>query len=216
MYYDRTEAGQKLAFALQQYKGDQTIIMALPRGGVVVAAEVAKALDAPLELIIVRKIVHPDYPEYAVGSITDEGETIFEGTTPAINGRWLEKAESDAKNTIAYRKKFYYGNDIVPRSVRNKNVIIVDDGIATGLTMRAAVAALRKKRPTSIVVAVPVASQSGFNMIHRLVDEIVVLDNPKDFLGFVGAHYTHFDQVTDEEVYTILQEVEYAVHRKAT
>jgi predicted phosphoribosyltransferase len=214
MFYDRLEAGKKLAASLEKYNADETIVFALPRGGAVLGAEVAKSFGVPLELILVRKIVDPENPEYALGAVTESGEAIYpQGMQRESWSKWLKEAETNAHQAIDYRKRLYYGTDKVVHEVRGNTVIIVDDGMATGLSMKAAITAIKKYKPGFIIVAVPVASQSAFSEVEPLVDDLIVLEKPKDFLGFVGAHYVHFDQVTDEEVHTILQEAEYVVQR---
>lgn len=200
MFSDRIEAGEKLAEALTDYRQDPAVIvLALPRGGVVVAAGVAERLGVPLEIMVVRKIGAPENPEYAIGAITECGETVFnEAEQTHLNNRWLkneikkEMAESD-RRVKAYR----HGTAMV--NFENKTVIVVDDGLATGLTMKAAIQSVKKFKPGKVIVAVPVAAKDAVSEIKRMVDEVVVLQIP-EFFGAVGQFYKSFPQVSDHEV----------------
>ncbi len=179
--------------------------MALPRGGVVLAAEVAKSLQAPLGLVLVRKIGHPSYAEYAIGAIAENNVAVYnKQEINTIDKTWLKSAEATARELINQRRKIYYGQDATTPAVGNKDVIIVDDGIATGLTMEAAVRSVRNKHPKQIIIAVPVASTESVERLQGLADQMIVLDKPEDFLGAVGSHYQEFDQVDDQEVRTLL------------
>ncbi len=207
-YLNRQDAGQQLAKALRRFQRDNVVVLALPRGGVVLGAEVARELGTPLGLVLVRKIGHPSNPEYAVGAVAEDERPIYDkGGIATIDKRWLTQAEASARAIIAHRRKYYYGEDLTPPDIAGKTVIIVDDGIATGLTMEAAVLAVRRKRPKRIVVAIPVAASGSVKKIRDIADEVLVLDNPDNFLGAVGAHYRHFEQIDDEEVRKLLREV---------
>ncbi len=214
MFKDRVDAGQQLAQELRQYGGDDTVILALARGGAAVGAEVAKVLRSPLGLLLVRKIAHPKNPEYALGAIADNGDPVYNyDELSDVESDWLREAEADARKLLRYRQKFYYGKDTKPVDITGKFVIIVDDGMATGLSIDAAVKTVKDKQPTGIIVAVPVASAVSVAHIKRQVTDVVVLTDPNTFLGYVGAHYKSFNQVTDEEVYTILREVQHVLQR---
>lgn len=205
MYADRQEAGRKLARALGNYKGQDTVVLALPRGGIVLGAEVADVLGAPLDVVLVRKIGHPYSPEYAIGAVVrGEEPVVSEDESP--DEAWLKKAAADEQQVNESRYDLYYGDEYEPVPLKNKTVIIVDDGIATGLTMEAAVQAVRRRGASRVVVAVPVAPDDSLAHLETLADEVVVLDDPKDFLGSVGAHYQEFKQVDDEEVRALLRE----------
>lgn len=213
-YLNRQDAGKRLAQVLRHFKGKDTVVLALPRGGIVLGAEVARVLYAPLGLVLVRKIGHPLAPEYAIGAIAEDESPVYNRNESAgIEPAWLKQAEANARELIEHRRKLYYGDDFAPPEVRAKTVILVDDGIATGLTMEAAVQAMRNKQPKKIIVAVPVASVESVDKLQPIADEVVVLDNPADFLDAVGAHYIEFDQVEDEEVKTLLREVNYDLHK---
>lgn len=209
LYESRQQAGQYLAEKLMHFKnGEDVVVLALPRGGVVLGAEVAHALQAPLGVVLVRKIGHPSDPEYAIGAIAENDSPIYDKyELHDIDKAWLKQAETDARQLIENRRKLYYGEGSGPPSCENKTVILVDDGIATGLTMRVAIQAIRKQKPKQIVVAVPVAPLDTTQNLQEYADQIIVLDKPENFRGSVGAHYEQFEQVDDEEVIRLLKEV---------
>lgn len=215
-YIDRHDAGQRLAEALRRFAGSDVVVLALPRGGVVLGAEVAKELEAPLDVVLVRKISHPSSPEYAIGAIVEDEPPVYnENEAAAIDDGWLTRAEAAARQLIERRRKLYYSQDLPPPGIAGKTVIIVDDGIATGLTMEAAVRAVRNKHPKQIVVAVPVASAESVTELEGLADEVIVLDKPESFIGAVGSHYLEFEQVDDKEVKELLWEANYGLRKGA-
>ncbi len=207
IFKDRTDAGQKLAVALKQYKNAaDTLILALPRGGVVVGFEVAKTLNLPLDIVVPRKIGAPGNPEFAIGAITETGEGIFDETTIATYGisqEYLDATIQKEKIEAERRLKLYRGTR-PPLDLKNKTVLIVDDGLATGLTMRAAIKTVKQYGANKIVVAVPVTPPDTAELIKKEVDELIYLDAPILF-GAVGAFYEEFAQTTDEEVVELLQ-----------
>jgi len=216
-YINREDAGRRLAQVLRHFKGKDTVVLALPRGGIVLGAEVSKELKAPLGLVLVRKIGHPSYSEYAIGAVAEGEKPVYnENEVATIDEEWLKEAEASARKLIEHRHELYYGENLTPPEVEDKVVILVDDGIATGLTMESAVRAVRNKKAKRIIVAVPVASRESVDTLDSMADEVVVLDEPEDFLGAVGAHYQEFEQVDDEEVRTLLREVNNHVHQTAS
>lgn len=203
-FKDRVEAGQKLAAALGKYKEEKVVVYAIPRGGVVVGYEIAKALAAPLDVVITRKIGHPLFPEYAVCVIAEDGDMLCnEGEAAALNKEWLQE-EAEKEQREAMRRRKVYGAGREPLSPRGKIAIIVDDGIATGLTFLLAIRQLRLLEPKRIVAAIPVAPQEVAQIIKKEADELVALHIPRVYLGAVGAYYDEFDQVEDEEVIKLL------------
>lgn len=206
IFVNRAEAGKRLAHALQKYSGEETVVLALPRGGVVLGAEVAEALHAALGVVVVRKIGHPSDAEFALGAVADGQPAVYEqAEIKQTDKAWLEHAEKEARNVIHAREALYFKKS-QPPEVAGKTVILVDDGIATGFTMLAALKAVRGANPARVIIAVPISSPEAAQLFRQQADEFVVLDNPDNFVGAVGAHYEQFDQVTDEEVAAYLAE----------
>jgi predicted phosphoribosyltransferase len=205
---DRRDGGRTLAAMLSVYKNrSDTIVLALPRGGVPVAFEVAKALNAPLEVFLVRKLGVPGQEELAFGAIASGGITVFnEALVKALklSNFSIEKIIENEEKELERREKLYRSKRGKIR-LEGKNVIIVDDGLATGATMRAAVAAVRSLKPRQMIVAVPVASKDTCDDMNRKSDQLCVCSiNPEPFYG-VGMWYRNFDQTTDEEVIELLE-----------
>ena len=205
MFLDRTDAGKRLAQALLQYKREPVVVYALPRGGVVLGVEVARALDAPLDLIVVRKIGHPLSPEYAIGAVAEDGYVVTDPVEIAtIDRRWVVRA-AEAELREARRRRTLFLRGRSPVDVREKTAIIVDDGLATGLTMQAAIHEVRNRGPRRVVVAVPVAAAETVNKIRPEVDDQIILYIPPGFFGAVGSFYQRFEQVSDEEVPALIK-----------
>lgn len=205
MFADRVEAARQLAVVLSQRDVKQPVVLALPRGGVVLGAVLAAELSAPLGLVLVRKIGHPYSPEYAVGAVAeDEPPLLNEAEAAALDPQWLKTATSQARQLIKQRRQRYYGGD-TPTPITGKTAIVVDDGIATGLTMMAAVRSLKRRGANRIIVAVPVAPADSIKAVQSLADEVIVLLPPSRFLGAVGNHYRDFPQVEDAEVKRLLK-----------
>ncbi len=205
-FADRTEAGQRLAKALSAYAGRQDLlVLALPRGGVPVAWEVAQALGAELDLMIVRKLGVPWQPELALGAIASRGARVLNQdvvSTLGLSEQAIEEIVRKEAQELARRERAYRGERPFPE-VYGRTVILVDDGLATGATMRAAVAALKQLQPTAIVVAVPVAPPETVAKLREEVDEVVCLATPENFYA-VGQWYVDFSQISDEEVRKLL------------
>ncbi|MBI2640664.1 MAG: endolytic transglycosylase MltG [Candidatus Sungbacteria bacterium] len=206
IFKNRREAGEKLAQALAKYKtAADTIILALPRGGVVVGYEVSKELGLPLDIVVPRKIGAPGNPEYAVGAITETGEGVFnEDETRHIDQEWLVREIEKEKKEAERRLKLYRGDKPYP-DVTGRIVILVDDGIATGFTMRAAIKSVRVKNPQKIIVAVPHGAADSLAQLRKEADEVIALEEP-EWYGAVGAFYEEFGQTSDEEVIALLQD----------
>jgi predicted phosphoribosyltransferase len=204
-FRDREQAGRALAGALEQYRNSSVILYALPRGGVVVGAVVAQELGAPLELVIARKVGHPFSAEYAIGALTEQGPLVMDARVAAgIDEEWLVSAVARERQEARRRRERYAGNRAW-RTPGERIVLLVDDGMATGLTMLAAVRELKQHQPKRVVVAVPVASPEAVEMVQQEVDEVVALVVPSFGFASVGAYYDEFDQVSDEEVIEILK-----------
>ena len=202
-FKNRSEAGKKLAAALANYKDRQPVILALPRGGVPVAAEVAAAFNAPLDLILVRKIGVPFQTELAMGAVVDGGTPIIVRNEDVIRQAGIDESDFAAVceselAEIERRRRRYLGNrDRV--NVEGRVTIVIDDGIATGATMRAALRATRMRNPKKLILAVPVAPTETIAELRDEVDEIVCLEQ-HEFFGAIGFYYSDFRQISDDEV----------------
>lgn len=205
-FQDRLDAGEKLADILaKKYSGVPGAVYALPRGGVAVGMPIARRLHMPLDLAIARKIGHPRQPEYAIGAVTEHGEPIVNPyEVEHIDRHWLER-EVEAEREEARRRHDAYLGGRPPATATGKTAILVDDGIATGLTVRAAIQEMRRQQPAKLVVAVPVVPADTAAALAREVDDVVAVDIPQNYLGAVGAYYRDFHQITDEEVIELLQ-----------
>lgn len=208
MFKDRVDAGKQLADKLQKYSGADTIVFAIPRGGVVIGYEVAVALNAPLEVIIPRKIGAPGQPELAIGAIGDGISVLDEQTIRYldVSEKYIHEEIERQRREVERRWQFYRGDKPFP-DISNKTVLLVDDGIATGYTTMAAARALRKKNPGKLVLAVPVAPPDSVQRLRPEVDELIVLETP-DMFHAVSAWYEEFPQTSDEEVIALLQRAE--------
>ncbi|KKW19899.1 MAG: hypothetical protein UY63_C0005G0082 [Parcubacteria group bacterium GW2011_GWA2_51_10] len=205
MFRDRRDAGEQLAKKLEKYRGTGAVLLALPRGGVVLASSIARSLGLPLDIAIVRKIGHPGNPEYAAGAVDENGTTLWNESAKAfIDPQWL-KGETERQMNEAKRRSALYraGKPALP--LASKVVILIDDGAATGLSMRLAVKVVEKQNPARVVVALPVAAEDTAQSLSQEADELVMLEPPAEFLGAVGAHYDLFPQVEDEEVIELLR-----------
>lgn len=206
-FKNRFDAGQKLAQALKKYQHQPVLLYALPRGGVVIGAVIAKFLHVPLNLIIPRKIVHPLSPEYAICAVTETGPLLCNSQEKrSVDQVWLKKAVEEQRQEAKRRRILYLKNQ-QKTAITNQTVIIVDDGIATGLTMMAAIKDIKNRGAKKIVVAVPVTPKETAQLIKKDVDELIALEEPILFLGAIGAYYQDFSQVEDEEVISIINEV---------
>jgi predicted phosphoribosyltransferase len=208
-FRDRRQAGQLLAKALApHYKGrDDVIVLGLPRGGVPVAYEIANELNAPLDVFVVRKLGVPWHPELAMGAIASDGVEILNGdvvTAYNIPPNVIRAVAEREGQELQRRLQQYRGNRPLPE-LTGRTVILVDDGLATGSTMRAAVAAVRQQNPRAVVVAVPVAALDTCYELRPEVDDIICLRTPRDFSA-VGLWYEDFSQTSDEEVRQLLSE----------
>lgn len=206
MFNDRTEAGRLLARRLAAYAGrPDVLVLALPRGGVPVAAEVARALGVPLDIFLVRKLGLPGQEELAMGAIASGGIVVLNDDVVQMLGvpdEVIDAAIAEQQRELERRERAYR-DDLPPVEVRGRIVILVDDGLATGSTMRAAIAALRRRGPTKIVVAVPVGAVETCAELRSFADEVICLQTPVPFHA-VGLWYQDFTQTSDDEVRELL------------
>ncbi|OHA88731.1 MAG: hypothetical protein A2653_00335 [Candidatus Zambryskibacteria bacterium RIFCSPHIGHO2_01_FULL_43_25] len=204
-FKNRQEAGQLLAEKLIQYKDTMAIIYTLPRGGVILADEIAKTLNLPLDLVITRKVGHPDNPEYAVASVTERGDVLLNPAEPIrVNDAWFDMA-MEREQMEAKRRREVYMNGRERINAKGKTAIIVDDGVATGASILLAIQDIRKDVPWKIVVSVPVIPSEVADKIDSAADELVTILIDDNFLGSVGAYYDDFSEVSDDLVIEILK-----------
>ncbi len=205
-FADRRHAGQALAARLAGFRGrGDLLVLALPRGGVPVGLEVARALDSPLDLCVVRKLGVPGHEELAMGAVASGGVRVLNPEIVEAIALPAESLESATRRAIAEvdRRERLYRGGRPPPAVEGRVVLLVDDGLATGSTMRAAAAAVRRRRPAKVVVAVPVAARETCEALSREVDEVVCLEMPEPFFA-VGLWYERFPQVDDDELRRLL------------
>jgi putative phosphoribosyl transferase len=210
-FADRADAGRRLAQQLQHLRGEDAVVLGLPRGGVVVAYEVARALAAPLDIVVVRKLGAPDQPELGIGAVVDADHpqvSLYDELVRrlGVSREHIEEEVGAQVKEIRRREQEYRG-DREPVDVRGRTAIIVDDGVATGSSVRAALRALRARRPARLVLAVPVAAPESLQMLESEADEVVCLLAPPSFRA-VGQFYHDFDQTSDKEVVDLLTRAE--------
>lgn len=208
LFQNRQQAGQLLAEKLRHYKNNShVIVLGLPRGGVVCAKEVAKNLEVPLDVVVTKKLGAPGNPEYAVGAVAETGEyALNEEVVRAvgISQEYLDEEVISKKEKVKrYLEEFRQGRGLGSLNLKGKVVILVDDGIATGFTILAAIKAVRAQNPKKIIVAVPVSAPDSLEKIKKVADEVICLSTPLYFAA-VGQFYEEFEQTTDEEVKKIL------------
>ncbi len=206
LFRDRRDAGRQLAAALQAYRGERPLVLALPRGGVPVAYEVATALGAPLGVLVVRKIGAPMQPEFGVGAVAPGVTVRYDEAIDAIglSDAAFERAAHRARREMQERHVRYNGDDALP-NLRGRTALLVDDGLATGVSARAAARAARRLEPRRLVMAFPVGAEASLDRLQGEVDELVCLHALRAF-DAVGRWYEHFEPTTDEEVIELLEE----------
>lgn len=205
-FRDREDAGKKLSGRLENYRDESPIVFALPRGGVPVAAEVSTALGAPLEVLVARKLGAPGQPEFGIGAVAPGGVRVVNELAVdrlGIPDDYLDEVTERETKEVERRLRYFRG-ELPEPEVEGRTAILVDDGLATGVTARAAVKYLRSREPGRLVLAVPVCAVQTEEMIRPEVDEMVCLETPPD-LGAIGFWYRDFEQVPDEEVIEVLR-----------
>jgi putative phosphoribosyl transferase len=209
IFTDRRAAGVELASRLKGYRdAEGVIVLALPRGGVVTGSEVASYLNCHLDVIIVKKIGFPGQPEFAIGAVSETGTVALNEhviSSYGVSKKYVEEEVSRQKDEIERRVSLYREGQRIP-DLKNKKIILIDDGVATGASMKAAISTLKEENVEKLIVAVPVAPPDTVMELEQMVDELVCLEAPADFMA-VGAYYQDFTQITDEEVIDILERV---------
>jgi putative phosphoribosyl transferase len=203
LFFDRYEAGQRLARKLVAYTNSDSVVLAIPSGGVLVGYEIATHLHLPLDVVITQKISHPLNNEMAICAITENGRRICDNS--GLYGHdetWISQKSAIAMGEAVRRRQVFGAGMAIP--ITNKTVIVTDDGISTGLTMKAVLLMIHAQKPKKIILAVPVCPHEVIKEMCGQVDEIFLLDTGKDYRGAVGAYYTHFPKVSDKEVVACL------------
>ena len=206
MYLNRLDAAQQLAKALQKYRGQHPLVLAIARGAVPMGLALAKALDGSFDVVLVRKLCAPLQPELAIGSVDETGLATWlpKAATMGLEANFIRAEIQRQMKTLKARQKQY--RQVLPRAdVKDRLVIVVDDGLATGATMIAALHGLRQSKPAKLVCAVPVAPADTLARVADLADEVLCLHQPTDFEA-VGQFYRHFPQVSDDEVLAVLRQ----------
>ncbi len=206
VFEDRAQAGRRLAEKLAPYRDENPIVLALPRGGVPVGAEVARSLGAPLDVFVARKLGAPGQPELGIGAVAQGGARVLNERIVEHIGvpeDYLERITQRELGEVERRLRLLRGDRPEPE-VEGRTAILVDDGLATGVTARAAIKALREKHPRRLVLAVPVCAPQTAELLAPEVDDLVCLQMPEDFMA-VGLWYRDFEQVSDEEVVRLLE-----------
>jgi putative phosphoribosyl transferase len=208
LFHDRADAGRALAVAVRQHALLRPLVLGLPRGGVPVAFEVAKAINADLDVLVVRKLGVPHQPELAFGAIASGGVRVFNDHVlrmlPELDDEAVDRIVARESPELARREAAFRGDRPYP-AFEKRDVVLVDDGLATGATMRAAIQAVRLGNPQHVLVAVPTGSPEAVKRISAEVDDVICLDMPANFIA-VGSHYERFDQTTDGEVRRLLDQ----------
>lgn len=205
-FSDRKDAGKQLASALTDFSFKEGMVLAIPRGGVVVGYEIASALNFKLDVIVPRKIGTPDNPELAIGAVTEDGTMILDDSLImylGVSNDYIYQESERQKQEIRRRQNFYRQGVSEPE-IKDKNVIVVDDGIATGYTMKAALASVRNRGAATLTVAIPVGPPSTIKELKHQADNIVCLYTPEYFQA-IGQFYSDFSQTTDKEVIELLK-----------
>jgi putative phosphoribosyl transferase len=206
LFADRVDAGKRLAQALRGHVGEDAVVLAIPRGGVVVGYEVTKALALSLDVIIPRKIGAPNNPELAIGAMTEDGTILLDDRLVDylhVSQEYVKEESEAQKAEIRRRLKLYRG-DIPYPSLKGREVILIDDGIATGSTMKAALASVRKRGAKSVIIAIPVGPPSTIKELEKEADRVFCLYTPEAFYA-IGQFYEDFTQTRDEEVIRLLK-----------
>ena len=201
MFYDRIDAGQKLAFALRQYKRKKnTVVIALPKGGVILGYAIANELHLPLDMVMVKKIGYPSNPNFIIGAVSMTGKTI--DVFAKVDSRDIEKTTKIIQEQLKKNYQMYYG-DTPPLNLKNKTVIVVDDGVETGRSMIVALELIIKKKPEQIIVAIPVGPTDTIKEIENYSDKVICLQSFSPFYS-IGNYYKDYSPIKDKEIKLLL------------
>ena len=206
LFQDMVDAGKKLAAELEKFSDKKVMVLAIPRGGVIVGYEIAKKLRAPLDIVVPRKLRAPNQPELAIGAITEDGNIILDEelvNSLNVSNHYIEIESQKQKMEIERRLRVYKGKQKIP-DLTGFHVIVVDDGIATGATMKAALSSVRKRGAKSVILATPVASSTSLRLLEKEADETICLFTPQFFFA-ISQFYQNFEQTSDEEVKELLK-----------
>ena len=212
MFKDRIDAGTQLAEKLLEFKSQNVVVLAIPRGGLPLGAIVAKALNAPLDVALTKKIGHPSNKEYAIGAVSLENIILSDAV--GVTKGYIEEETARLRKKLKERHNQYYKNN-VPQNIKDKTVIIVDDGIATGNTILVTIELVKMQIPNKIIVAIPVAPPSTVRKLENSpeIDEVICLETPYNFHA-VGQFYEEFYQVSDQEAIQLLEESRQSLNQK--
>ncbi|GAA0357020.1 phosphoribosyltransferase family protein [Alkalibacterium iburiense] len=204
-FFDRSDAGEQLADVIELETTLNTVVLALPRGGIPLGLIIVDRFHVPFDVAMSKKIGHPSHSEYAIGAVSEEGEPILNTTeVTGLNNEWLENEVNAIRRKMESRRQQYSAYlEKIP--IKNKTVVIVDDGIATGMTMKAAIQSAYSLEAKKVIVAVPVIPKDTYEELKQLADEVVAVEVPRAFLGAVGAYYRHFPQIEDDQVLELLE-----------
>ncbi|TVP92146.1 phosphoribosyltransferase [Alkalibacterium sp.] len=204
-FTDRLDAARQLSKKLEAVSREKPVVLALPRGGVPLGLEIARTYQLPLDVILSKKIGHPLYPEFAIGALAEDGDPLVNSYQKKnLDEEWLTHEIESIRQQIADRRGMY-DKVLKKQDLRNRSVILIDDGIATGMTMKAAIESVRKQEAATVTVAVPVIPKDTYHELVKLADRVIAVDVPEVFLGAVGAYYGKFNQVSDREVIRMLK-----------
>ena len=197
-FKNRVDAGNQLAQKILNRRPDQTIVVALPRGGVPLGLEISNVHGILFDVVLAKKLVHPLQREFAIGAVSENCEPILNEEID-VDEKWIEEDTARVRMEIK-RRRDQYNQFLTQHSLSGKDVIIVDDGIATGMTMFAAIESVKNQNPNRILVAVPIIPNDTNRILESMVDEVIAIEVPIHFKGAVGAYYQDFSQITDEDV----------------
>lgn len=202
-FLGRLDAGEQLSQNIKITDPENTVVLGLPRGGIPLGLVIAKNHNVAFDIVLAKKLVHPSHPEVAIGALAEDGEPLL-NPQYTLDNDWVEKEVTRVEQDNNMRRELY-DDYLNHQSLEGKNIILVDDGIATGMTMFAAIQAVKSKNPSQITVAVPIIPKETYYALEDQVDNICYVEVPNHFLGSVGAYYRQFRQISDEEIIEMIR-----------